>query len=802
MPEILSIGELLDLGNSAATAGLIPYSALEYNGSGDISGISGSAIAGGVDSAVVSSIVSSYVESGISGKADKTALEECCSAMSSVVSGKADVSALEECCSAMSSVVSAKMDKSESSSFYPMTGNPSGFLTTTDLSDYATTAYVDSSVSSKMDKSESSSFYSTANESGFITSADAGTSFVYNSAYSSFSGDTVNNISSLSSIVSAISSETGNIPFSALEYDADSAITAISGSSIGGQGGIEYTGISPINVNNTDHEISVSSTPLAVETATMREYDQGGIHYFGVKSGVFAETGDLTGYVPVSSISAESSQWNNISSLSSYALSSSLTAYALSSSLTAYVPKSSISARSGTWNTVSGKIPYSALEYDADSAITAISGSAIGADITKVIAYSALEYDADSAITAISGSAIGSDTSNAIPYSALEYNGDKISGISGSAIEADSWHVTASSISSNYKRADIDGLQVFYTPKTVTGVTGAQSSTGETASAVGVTVQVNSGPSYGAGLFTVPDISTAFAPIPAECYRSASGMREWTITGLMNSAHRILYATEVGRTDPYNTGSYSARDVFASEELTSDDPYTIISPWSASSIIVWESGNYAISPPYGISASSTVSVDYVNVKKYSNDSAVVVPDLGNISTALLSADPTYFAVDNKSVGGSAVNVLTVAGTATLLGYLSTQTSANRMITITASQSSLAFDNILTNLNASKRLDINLLISSPYSSFWALVQVDDTYNHKTLAFCSVPSGDSATVQMHANTYDRFSWGHPINEYANKDTYIEVYGVPTGTVITAHSAIIQVTDGPRRMTYFTA
>ena len=532
----------------------------------------------------------------------------------------------------------------------------------------------------------------------------------------------------------------------------------------------------------------------------MREYDQGGIHYFGVKSGVFAETGDLTGYVPVSSISAESSQWNNISSLSSYALSSSLTAYALSSSLSAYVPKSAISARSGTWNTVSGKIPYSALEYDADSAITAISGSAIGADITKVIAYSALEYDADSAITAISGSAIGSDTSNAIPYSALEYNGAKISGISGSAIEADSWHVTASSISAKYKRADIDGLQVFYTPKTVTGVTGAQSSTGETASSEGVTVQVTTGP-YGAGLFTATDVSTAFAPIPAECYRSASGMREWTITGFTDSTHRIMYATEVGRTSDYDTGGYSARDIFTSEEFSSDDPYTIITPWSASAIIVWESGNYTYYPPYGLTASSTVSVDYVNVKKYSNDSAVVVPDIGNLSTALLSADPNYFAVSNSTVGGSAVNLLTVAGTATVLGSISTQTSVNKTITITAEQSSLAFDNILANINASKRLDINLLISSPYSSFWALVQVDDRYNHKTLAFCSVPSGDSATVQMHANTYDWFNWGRPINQYANADTYIEVYGVPTGTVITAHSALVQITDGPRHMTYFT-
>lgn len=44
--SVLSIGELLDLGGSASTTGLVPYSALEYNGSGCISGISGSAIAG------------------------------------------------------------------------------------------------------------------------------------------------------------------------------------------------------------------------------------------------------------------------------------------------------------------------------------------------------------------------------------------------------------------------------------------------------------------------------------------------------------------------------------------------------------------------------------------------------------------------------------------------------------------------------------------------------------------------------------------------------------------------------------
>ena len=88
---MMKIGKTVFMGEGSS---YIPYSALEYNGSGNISGISGSAIAGGVDSAVVSSIVSSYVESSVSGKADQSALDDCCSAMSSVVSAKADSSSL------------------------------------------------------------------------------------------------------------------------------------------------------------------------------------------------------------------------------------------------------------------------------------------------------------------------------------------------------------------------------------------------------------------------------------------------------------------------------------------------------------------------------------------------------------------------------------------------------------------------------------------------------------------------------------------------------------------------------------
>lgn len=60
----------------------------------------------------------------------------------------ADVSAIASAYS--ESAASSKLDSTASSSFYP-SDNPSGFISGVDLSDYATTAYVDSSVSGKLD---------------------------------------------------------------------------------------------------------------------------------------------------------------------------------------------------------------------------------------------------------------------------------------------------------------------------------------------------------------------------------------------------------------------------------------------------------------------------------------------------------------------------------------------------------------------------------------------------------------------------------------------------------------------------
>lgn len=130
-----------------------------------------------------------YVDSGMSGKLDVTASSLFLTSLPADLATTGDVA----------SAVSGKMDQSASGEFYPMTGNPSGFLTAhQSLAGYATEQYVDSSVSGKLDTTaynsaqfiltsqsgmfqpsgeylsatESSNYYSTSNPSGFISGVD------------------------------------------------------------------------------------------------------------------------------------------------------------------------------------------------------------------------------------------------------------------------------------------------------------------------------------------------------------------------------------------------------------------------------------------------------------------------------------------------------------------------------------------------------------------------------------------------------------------------------------------------------
>jgi len=246
MAEILSIGELLDLGGSASTAGLIPYSALEYSAQ-KITAISGTAIGGNVDSATVTAIVNSAV----SGKVDQSAFDQCCSSMSSVVSS------LETSVTSISSVVSGLtgdyLEKSASSMF-----QPSG--------EYA----YQSSLSSYLPGSASSQF---------APSGD----YAYNSALSS----------KLDASASSNFQPSGDYAFnSALSSKLDeSAFTAYTASAP--TAGHTYTGVDPIVVDNENDQISLSASSIYFDSS-MRSYVSGGSGFVGVNgsylSGVAHDT--------------------------------------------------------------------------------------------------------------------------------------------------------------------------------------------------------------------------------------------------------------------------------------------------------------------------------------------------------------------------------------------------------------------------------------------------------------------------------------------------------------------------------
>ena len=121
----------------------------------------------------------------------------------------------------------------------------------------------------------------------------------------------------ISSIASAYaeSAASSRIPWSALEYSGQT-ITAISGSAIGGQGGGGDT--SQCMPKSASADFYSTSNPSGFLTAHQ----------------------SLSGYVPNSAISSQSSVWNTV---------------------TGKVNASDISAQSAIWNTVSAKVDQSAI---------------------------------------------------------------------------------------------------------------------------------------------------------------------------------------------------------------------------------------------------------------------------------------------------------------------------------------------------------------------------------------------------------------------------------------------------------
>lgn len=296
-----------------------------------------------------------------------------------------------------SAIMSGKLDNSASSTWYPLTGNPSGFLT------------------------EHQSL------SGYVEKSS---------------------ISAESSQWNDVSSK---IPWSALSGDG-TKITGISGSAIGGTdySAGEYVSITGDTISVTGLQ-PVSGMSAYVEQSSFDDCCSAMSGYVsalqddvsGISSVVSGLTGLTGNYVEKSSISAQSSQWNEISSLSSYVEKSSISAqssqwnevsglsgkldnsasstwYPMTGNpsgfltehqdLSGYVEKSSISAESSNWNEVSAMMPWSALSGDGTS-ITGISGSAIKGHEYSGIAPIVVDNTAETIAVNYSGLALDSSMS-------------------------------------------------------------------------------------------------------------------------------------------------------------------------------------------------------------------------------------------------------------------------------------------------------------------------------------------------------------------------------------------------------
>lgn len=451
----------------------VPYSAVNHNIIGQVTGINGSAIAGSLDSATVSSIASSvasaYTESAfssisswtaefssISSKADSSSLSayQPVSAMSGYateayvdarVGDKLDATASSLFLTGLpddlattgdvASAVSGKLDKSASGEFYPMTGNPSGFLTAhQSLAGYATEQYVDSAVSSKLD---TSAFASAS--AGFAPTGD----YAYNSSLSAYypasasgafqpsgnyqtAGDYAFNSAvsakldaSASSSFVVNSSMSAWIPYSALDYSG-TAISGIGGSSLAGMGGggADYSGVYPVNVDNTAREISVDSLPLVTDSS-MTAYGSAGSSVIGVNLDIMSGKLDSSAQVVTATAVSVYAGTSFLHSVNGNPISAVRAGQAANASLAvsawydgtgrliSSLPDSAtVSAIASAYTT--GKQDTLAFAYNTADQISSINGSALGGMDEAAVSGIASAYAQSAASSKLDTSAFNS----------------------------------------------------------------------------------------------------------------------------------------------------------------------------------------------------------------------------------------------------------------------------------------------------------------------------------------------------------------------------------------------------------
>lgn len=170
----------------------------------------------------------------------------------------------------------------------------------------------------------------------------------------------ISSISAWTADMSAISAKQDKLTFG---YDGDK-ISSIDGSALAGGN------VTPSDVSSVASSYAVSAASGKQDSSAMTGYLQNSASslwypYTGNPSGFLTQHQSLAGYVPKSSISAQSSIWNTVSAM---VPKSSISGNSATwNTVSAMVPKSSISAQSSTWNTVSAMVPKSSISSQSST---------------------------------------------------------------------------------------------------------------------------------------------------------------------------------------------------------------------------------------------------------------------------------------------------------------------------------------------------------------------------------------------------------------------------------------------------
>lgn len=281
--------------------------------------------------------------------------------------------------------------------------------------------------------------------------------YVYESAYSAFSSNVTNNISSLSSSVTGLSADmSAYLPLSGLQGDGTS-ITAIEGSAIGGtaSGGKTYSGVSPIIVDNTADTISIQQLTLTVDSS-MTSYYSGDSAVLGVNTtaiGSAIASGKLD--------ASASSLFYPMDNPSGYITGVDLSNYATTADVASSVSSKLDASASGDFvqnSSMSSYMPFSSLESDGTS-ITAIDGSAIGSPVGPqvVTATGSAETAGSSYITSINGLPVSAKTASfagAATYAYLDGYGEPLDQSANQKVSAMTAYQTVADMSAYQASGD------------------------------------------------------------------------------------------------------------------------------------------------------------------------------------------------------------------------------------------------------------------------------------------------------------------------------------------------------------